>query len=80
MTFFGLFSVVKLNCFTNEKRLCGCLWGQVVSSALLSRNWVAQRSTPGCEGLFLVKIQRGGRPVCLQQMAAVIEVEKVSGG
>jgi hypothetical protein len=42
---------------------CRCLRGQVVPSASSPWSWVAWRSTPGYEGLFLLRMWPGRRPV-----------------
>jgi hypothetical protein len=59
----GLFSAAGFDCFVNKKRPHRCLRGQVVLSAPSPWSRVAWRSTPGYEGLLLLTMWRGRRPV-----------------
>jgi hypothetical protein len=49
--------------FVNERRPYRCLRDQVVWSTRSPRNRVAWRSIPGYEGLLILRMWQGGRPV-----------------
>jgi hypothetical protein len=57
------FSATGFDRFVNERRPCKCLQGQVVMSAPSPWSWAGWRSTPRYEGLMVLRMWQGGRPI-----------------